>query len=30
MDRAVERKDGASIAALCAAGVNINEKDKYG
>jgi hypothetical protein len=30
MDRAVERKDGASIAALCAAGVNINEKDKNG
>jgi hypothetical protein len=30
MDKAVERKDGASVAALCASGVDINERDGWG
>ena len=29
MDKAVERKDGASIAALCASGVDINKEDQF-
>ena len=29
MDKAVERKDGASIGALCASGVDINKEDQF-